>query len=279
MDERKFGYWKEKMESYTGKEFRINLELNNTRFRVKNMPEGSPKIGVFLSHLGLGDLIFMNGAIRYSALMVDKLYVVCKSKYCNTIKEIFSDNPSVCILECRDDDSDVLHNMSMLKEIVTHSFLSGYWGGYSVDSNNKDISLQFYENLGFPIEIKRKFAYFNSTSSIEIPDVPYIFTHSSSSTTYGKFLDFKDKWNTDEILTIDPNNNIYPPGHKWHILAESYINLPTISRYVKLIENADEIHVTDSSFYSLASLISTKATKKVCYDRHSGIIVPHYNFT
>jgi len=95
-------------------------------------------------------------------------------------------------------------------------------------------------------------------------------THSSSSTTCGKILDFKDKWNTDHILTIDPNNNIYPPGHKWHALAEGYITHPILC-YVKLIENASEIHVTDSSFYCFASLLSTKATKKVCYDRHSGL--------
>lgn len=235
-----------------------------------NIPNAglSTKTGVFLSHLGLGDLILMNGAIRYSASMVDKLYVICKSRNCNSIIEIFADNPSISVLECKDDDSDVRLIISQLKGL-THTFLSGCWAGYNVDCS-KDISVQFYEHLGFPIEIKKTFAYFNPAYSLEIPSIPYIFTHSSSST--GKINNFHDKWNREEIFIVDPNTNVYPNGHKWHTLAESYINRPSILSYVKLIENANEIHVTDSSFFWLSSLLTTNASKKISYDRYTGDI-------
>lgn len=271
---------------YSEKGFRDILDLNDMRFRVKKRINDlvnssfqeqkgySSKAGLFLTHLGLGDLINMNGAIRFAALMVDKLYVICKSRNIKNVKEMFSDDPSITIVECADDDSNVREVVSRLPNI-TRTFLSGVWGGKHVDTTT-DITLQSYDHLGFPREVKQAFAYLHSNSPLDPPDIPYVFTHSSSS--YGTQLNFGSRLNTDEILTIDPNHNVYAPGHKWHDLAQRYINLPILS-YLKVIENAQEIHVSDSSFYCLSCFVPSRATKKVCYDRSSGAVLRQYRFT
>jgi hypothetical protein len=205
--------------------------------------------------------------------MVDKLYVVCKARNCNNVREMFSDDPAICVVECRDDDQDVQQIVSNLPNI-TRKFLSGGWGGKHIDTST-DITVQFYDHMGFSREIKQEFAYFCSNNLLVFPVIPYIFTHSTSS--HGTQLNFKDKWDSNSILTIDPNHNSYPRGHKWHDLAEQYINHP-ILRYLKVIENANELHVTDSSFYCLSCFVSSRATKKACYDRTTGVLLPHYSF-
>jgi len=271
---------------YSKKGFCDILDLNDMRFRVKKRINDlvnssfqeqkgySLKAGVFLTHLGLGDLINMNGAIRYAALMVDKLYVICKTRNSKNVKEMFSDDSAICIVECMDDDQDLKAVISGLPNI-TRNFFSGRLCGKHISTVPEDITVQFYDHLEFPREVKHEFAYFHSNSPLDAPSIPYIFTHSSSS--YGTQLNFKNQWNINEILTIDPNHNAYAPGHIWHDLAERYINRPILS-YLKVIENAQEIHVTDSSFYCLSCFIPIKATKKTCYDRLSGTILQHYRF-
>lgn len=289
---------------YSNEAFNKILDLNDMRFRVKKRINAvfdtsfqeqkgySNKTGIFLTHLGLGDLINMNGAIRYAALMVDKLYVICKNRNCKNVTEMFSDDPTIQVTECRDDDSDVndiISNKRLVKkstipgiksiyhpyfnENITHKFLSGCWAGRQ---NYDSIPGVFYDDLKFAREIKHIFSYFNSNTPLSIPDIPYIFTHSSSSE--GGDLKFNTKWNVDEILTIDPNKNYYDVDHKWHSLANECLNKPLLS-YVNLIQNAKEIHVTDSSFYCLACFVPLKADRRICYNRHSGAVASQYNFT
>ena len=81
---------------------------------------------------------------------------MCKTQDCNSAKGMFSDNPSISIVECKDDGT-ALQVVSELTDI-THSFLSGIWIG-----NYEEIDDQFYDQLGFPREIKTEFAYFHSS--------------------------------------------------------------------------------------------------------------------
>ena len=106
----------------------------------------------------------MNGAIRYAALMVDNLYVICNLQNCKSAKEMFSDNPSITIVECKDDASDVREIVSRFSS-ASHSFVSGVWRGGHVpvdDTKDDRTTSHFYDQLGFPIEIKTLFAYFPS---------------------------------------------------------------------------------------------------------------------
>lgn len=290
--------------NYSNDAFHKILDLNDMRFRVKMRINSlfetsfqeqkgySSKTGIFLTHLGLGDLINLNGAIRYASLMVDKLYVICKQRNSRNIIEMLADDSSIHIVECKDDDSDVndiISNRKVIKksvipvikpiyeqcfpETITHRFTSGGWCGRRfVD----DIPGNFYDDLKFDRQIKHIFAYFNSYNTLDIPNLPYIFTHGSSSCTLG--LALENKWDIDSILTIDPNRNYYSLGHKWYSIAETYVNKPFLS-YINVIENAKEIHVTDSSFYCIACFLPLKAQLKLCYDRHSGVISSQYNFT
>jgi GNAT superfamily N-acetyltransferase len=257
------------------KKFQKIIDLNDMRFRVKKRINAlfdtsfqeqkgySKQEGLFLAHLGMGDMINMNGAIRYSALMVDKLYVISKHCYSKNSREMFRDDPCIEIIECNNDASDIVHILSTKKHENPNIrfILAGLWFKIRHRTN---IPFDFYDDLEFPYEIRKVFSHFHTLNSLPVPDIPYIFTHSASSTTYG--LPFENILDVNKILTIDPNRNYYPAGHTWFDLAESYVNKPLLS-YLNVIENASEIHVTDSSFYCLCCFVETKASVKVCYNR------------
>ncbi len=89
------------------------------------------KIGLFLTHLGLGDLINMNGAVRYLTQNVDTMYVVCKIRNGKNVSQMFEDEPKIKILLCESDPTDynkLIDNIDHRKNIDTIiQYFSGYW--------------------------------------------------------------------------------------------------------------------------------------------------------
>lgn len=85
-------------------------------------------------------------------------------------------------------------------------------------------------------------------------------------------------WDIDSILTVDPNLNVYPEGHRLHSLAQTFVNRDLLS-YVLVLQNAKEIHTVDSSFYCLACYLPLKAEVKRCYARETGTYISTYDFT
>jgi len=279
------------------------LDLNDMRFRVKkrinDLFQGTfqeqkgygLKSGLFLGHLGLGDMINLNGAIRFSALLVDQLYVICKRRNTRNIQLMFADDPSIKVIECQDDDSDVQAIVNNKRHVqlspskvsiepyfttpITHKFFSG---GYAGNIHCADLPDCFYDDLNYHRDVKHVFAHFNisEVEQLQVPSMPFIFTHDSSSYTHG--LGLEHKLNINDILVIDPNRNYYANDHKWFALAQSFLNKPLLS-YMTVIQRAQEIHVTDSSFYCLCCFIDTKAQVKLCYDRASGQVITRYNFS
>lgn len=263
------------------------LDLNDMRFRLKkrindisssSLKEQKgyiDKVGVFVTHLGLGDLINMNGAIRYCATMVDKLLVVSKKRNAVNIRDMLSDDKSIEIFECNDDDSDVRYIIAaetIHGHKITNRFLSGYWNGRR---DYPDLPNCFYKDMNIPIEVKNIFFKCNTINQLTVPIQPYIFTHNSSS--FNTEVNLTKGWDINKILTIDPNKNYYTKGHSLYSIAETYVNKPIFS-YINIIENAEEIHVTDSSFYCVSCFLNLKAKRKHCYDRTNGRIIDTYKF-
>jgi hypothetical protein len=264
------------------------LDLNDMRFRIKKRmnlkvvsglheQKGfSKKVGLFLSHLGLGDMINMIGAIRYSALDVDYLYVVCKNKYSKTIAEALSDDPFIQVIPCYDDDRDVPNILfaDMIDgQKITKRYVSGMWA--RAPNWNIGIPHTFYDTLGYPRHIRKEFFHITVNAILPVPDVEYVFTHSTTSLTANNSI--TNFWDKNTILTVDPNANHYSPDHPWHSIAEEYVNKPFL-QYIDLIKNAKELHLTDSSFYCLTCFLDTKATVKVCYDRDTSLVSKEYFF-
>jgi hypothetical protein len=229
-----------------------------------------------ITHLGLGDMINMNGLVRYIASMSENVFVVCKNRNMVNVGVMYQDDQKIKLVSIHDDDSDIgtYLNVKAGDYIdgvrITNVVRTGCWEGHSDFSDIPDC---FYYNMGLDNRIRNNF--FRLPSNIEQmspPTIPYIFTQVVSSTTSNNTI---INWDLDKTLTIDPNKNLYHEEHPFYKLADIYVGKPFFS-YVKLLEKAEEIHLLNSSFQCLAIYLNLKAKVKKCYDRDTGKEDAHF---
>ena len=258
------------------------LNMNDSRFRIKDIINRKcksyileqkgykPRRALFLGHTGVGDIINLIGAIRYISLQYDETYIGINNGSQNeaTIKSFFSDNPNIKILYTG--PWHRYHNPSD----YTRIFRCGLHK--DVNQSFLDIPDLFYDNLEFDRNVRKSYFYVPESQESsqlyqKIKDIPYIFIQQISSEESISVID----WNTDDILTIDPNQNVYSPTHKFYNLADQFVNKKIID-YIDTVKNASEIHTIDSAFYCLAINLPLKANIKKCYDRKTGELHDYY---
>lgn len=234
-----------------------------------------------ISHLGLGDHIGMIGAVRYIASSHDETFVVCKEKNAKNVAAFFADNPTIKLWLVPYEHGYIPGKGPTNKtpgECVEYSRAD--WsnvyrsGGYICPRNPfDDLPCNFYRDMGFDPEIRHTHFYIPTYQEasdlyLKIQDQPYIFVQQISSTHKTDLI----HWDRNEILTIDPNVNLYPEGHKWYDLAQEFVNKPFI-HYTEVIKHAKEIHIVNSSFYEIAYYLPLDANVKKCYDRDTGKVL------
>lgn len=262
------------------------LNKNDMRFRIKNLinnltasqlreQKGYPKRrALVVHHLGLGDHVCMIGAVRYIALQHDETTLVCYDRNANNVRSFYTDDPSIKLhvtgitgaIECNVSD-------------YTNVYLSGEHAKIWDNSGFPDC---FYDHMNMDRSIR--YSYFNIPVSksasdlyLTVKDLPYIFIQTAFLGSGGGALTSFITWDVNTTLTIDPNTNVYPEGHQWHELAQSFVNLPFID-YTEIIKHASEIHVVNSSFYCLAAQLELDAFVKKCYPRETGEYDPKWGF-
>ena len=264
----------ESIQTFNDMRFRVKNKLNYlTDSDYKEQKGYESAVGLLITHQGLGDLINMNGAIRFYSTVVDHLFVVCPHNNMSNINDMLKDDPSIELISIKDNE-DISSNYTNLKigdtlrsKSLTHIFKCGVHNNIY---NFYELPNCFYDQLNLPREIKNIFFHMNTQEDIlDIPAItPYIFCHSTSSTTTeDNFV----KWDLNLVFTIDPNTNHYPKEHKWFSEAEKYLN-KSILKYTKVIENASELHLTNSSFQCLACYLNLNSSVRICYDRDTGLV-------
>jgi hypothetical protein len=274
------------------------LNKNDMRFRIKDVINQAAKSyireqkgyakrrALVISHLGLGDQVGLIGAVRYIALSHDETVVVCKARYAANVAAFFADNPTIklwpvpyehgyipgkgptettpgqCVEYSRSDWSNV--------------YLSGFYT--CPRSSMNDLPSNFYRDMGLDPEIRHTHFHIPTSQGAadlysKIQNQPYIFVQQISSSHKTNLI----SWDRDEILTIDPNINVYSEGHKWYALAQEFVNKPFV-HYTEVIKHAKEVHTVDSSFYCLAYHLPLDAQTKKCYDRPTGAVLEDHVF-
>jgi hypothetical protein len=230
---------------------------------------------------GLGDHIWISGGVRYIAKQYKETHLVVSEACLNTVKVLYKDEPSIkLILVMRIDQelTDLIAKTYSRYNTYTCIHTKDLRYHFTVDMN--DIPGVFYDKM----EIPRNTRYSDFVCPIlpeslalfeTVKNQPYILVQTKSSTITTNIV----TWDINQILTIDPNVNQYSLDHPWHTLAETFVNQPFFY-YVDLIKHASQLHLVNSSFYTLASQISPLDAKvKFCYDRYDGTIISNYNFS
>lgn len=263
--------------------FRIKDAVNKLSESVLREQKGyPPKRALFIGHLGLGDHIGLNGAVRYLALQYDEVFVVVMYSNAAAVKAMFADMPSIKFVAVTGGYIKPPSSTTAGEclEYNPSDFAAVYrCGFYAYPRNGMDeLPHCFYRDMGMDPSIRH--LYFNvprNGSAYELyrplEGRTYIFTQQKSSDGFTPLI----TWDRDAVLTIDPNVNPYEPGHTWYDLAQQFVNKPFMD-YILVLENASELHTVDSSFYCITCYLKPKATVKKCYARFTGVLIPEYKF-
>lgn len=264
--------------------FRIKDVINrNTKSYLREQKGYPPRSAIVIGHMGLGDHIGLNGAVRYIAMQHDETVVVCHRRNAKNVAAMFADNPTIKLMEVDlgyiVQPSSTCAGESVIVDDLhfTSVYRSGYYT-FPLQHNFEDLPSCFYRDMGFDPEIRHTYFHVPTTSNAEalyqrIKDQPYIFVQQKSSSHTTQLV----TWDIDSILTIDPNLNVYPEGHEWYELAQAFVDQDFLD-YTLVIQHAKEIHTVDSAFYCLASYLPLDAEVKRCYTRETGTFIPSYIF-
>lgn len=267
------------------------LNKNDMRFRIKDninklaksylreQKGYSKRRALFMGHLGLGDHIGLNGAVRFLALQYDEIDVLVKHNNVQNVTAMYADNPAIKIIPIGGgytvDPTDnragecYIYNPEDYALVARSGFYAFPRTGFG------ELPQCFYRDMGMDPSIRHIYFHVPRNNELykHIEGMRYIFVQQQSSDHYTNLI----TWDKDETLTIDPNINMYQEGHKWYELAQTFVNRPFFE-YTAVLENASEIHTVDSSFYCLACYLQLKAEVKKCYARETGTLIPEYKF-
>jgi len=268
----------------------VILEENDRRFRVKakinhitsstlrEVKGYAKKKAFFYGHLGLGDMFWLNGAVRWLSTCYDEVLVVCKKKYGVNVAALYADDPTIK-LHLLDDDSQIEPFFLYHRGVWEAKGYTVYACGNHLINPNQiptqpwvyDFPYSFYDDMKIPRSVRQDYFYIptNPESDALVRLVKnwssrYIVVHQQSQ---NKRLEIWDKLSrqTQEPI-FDLNENHYPIGHPYYILAEMVINKPLYA-YKGLLEQAAEIHLLESSVYCMASHLNLSGVAvKKCYD-------------
>jgi hypothetical protein len=256
--------------------FRVKAKINSLAKSALREQKGyAKKKALVYSHLGLGDMFWMNGAVRYLATAYDEVLVVCKNRNQKNVLEMYADDPSIKLLLI-EDDAD-LYPWPQKSQYFSEQGYTVYSCGQHAlkpDRAIYDLPLSFYDDMAIPREIRTQYFHVPRTAGARalrerFSSIPYIIVHQESSVQKlpiaQQLLDSGEK-----RLILDLNKNPYAQTHGWWAAAEKVAGLPLLD-YTELIEGAEEIHMIESSIYCLASHLDlSKVKRKVCYEPWGG---------
>ena len=140
--------------------FRIKKIINDSCNSVLKEQKGYAKTrAVFLSHMGMGDLINLNGSIRYVSIMYDEVILFTPSQYEDNIKQMFNDLTNIKYMIVNKDYLYTNLTKDAIEKSTNTKIDAIYKSGYQIDrSKNMDrIPLSFYEDMDLDIDIMKVF--------------------------------------------------------------------------------------------------------------------------
>jgi hypothetical protein len=200
-------------------------------------------------HLGLGDHFDCNGLVRYFAAQpkYEKVGVFAKSNYFDMVEYMYRDTERIEIIPIDGDDEEgAVRNFLSPKE--EDEFLKvgheNYHGLPQEVKDSKNCWELFYELLRLPLGLRYSAFHVERDADAEnalfdklTEGKPYIFMHDDPSRGYVMNRShFKNP--SLKVVENDPQENIF--------------------HFLKIIEEAEEIHCMESSFKTLVDIYASQ---------------------
>lgn len=255
--------------------FRVKKKINNLcNSDLKEQKGYVKKTAFILTHLGLGDNITSNGAVRYLSTCYDRVVVVCKKKNYENVKEMYNDDNDIDIFAVDNDrfiSPRLGYSMEMFQRITNGMdvYLCGAHLFNKQHQPFENLPFNFYKDMD--MDIKLFWNYFHTNIPEEsytlrnlVGDKKYVFIHNNSSGgNVFNLDDIRVRLDIgDDVLIINPCENMYSKGSELYEITESFVMKPLL-HYINIIIDAEVVVLTDSSFFCLSIQLPIKTNK--CY--------------
>ena len=198
-------------------------------------------------HLGLGDHFDMNGMVRNYLKEFNKIYVFSKSSYYSMIEYMYRDNDNIIVIEIpnerMNEEVQIAENFYNISSNITNFLRIGFEHYPFLQENQLDKNCWefFYEQVNVPYNIRTDMFHVERDMEEENRVLKklnpsgdkFIFVHDDKERGFSVNKEhILDKGLT--VIENDMDENIF--------------------HFLKIIENAEEIHCMESSFKSLIDI-------------------------
>jgi hypothetical protein len=206
----------------------------------------------FMGPMSLGDSFVLCGMVNHYADRCHELHVPADPRFYKTIKTLYQDHPNIIVAAMPQDWTSeneyvAQHGLSRILRInLVHSVIKNFditpmWDIQLYSNYELSFGLR-YSNFRLPRHIEGADDLYN-----QLAGEPYILVHRFSN-------DFIDGAPIN-IPAFRSANNL--PEYKIIEVRDGITD--NMMQYIKLIENAEEIHCIPSSFHCLVDSVPTKA--------------------
>jgi hypothetical protein len=247
-----------------------------------------------LFHLSTGDNFTMYALILYLKTIYENVYIFCLHRNYETITQLYELHPNIHICLCHDKNynlctvprntfyhyTSLVTNYDVIKSGSNDTnwiYTSNFWRSFYTDINY-DYNMR-YNFTSINRKHEKEITLLNKVKEIYGPK--YIFVHDHRNYIYNHCCARNNVIINSEMPIFHPNYNYYhdntsnPFFSYWN--SSFYLN--NLFDYCSIIENAEEIHITDSSFSCLCPYLDlSKVKKKVIYTNYD-VIDYHNSFS
>lgn len=248
------------------------------------------KICIFLFHLSTGDNFTMYAAVRHFQKIYKDVYIFCLHRNRNTVAQLYQPYENVHLLITNETYNHFLAPPQLITQCKSQINNSDLLVSGCYEPKFDTIGAfweRFYDQLKLPYRMRydyedihrnkeRETNLYNSIVSKY--GEKYIFLHDHRSIKYKHFIDRGNVRVDSELPVFHPNFNYYSDlenNCNYHLWSSEFSS-DNLLDYCTLIENATEIHISDSAFSCLTPFLDLKNVKKKCiYTALNGIIDYH----
>lgn len=244
---------------------------------------------IFLFHLSTGDNFTMYAAVRHFQKIYKDVFIFCLHRNRHTVMQLYQPYDNVRIITIDETYNNYVappQLINNLKSQITNYdlFMTGFHDPTFV--GNDGFWEKFYDQLHLPYRMRYNYEDINRNKERELTlynaivskyGEKYIFLHDHRNIAYNHYAERANVYVESDVPVFHPNINYYHGlennchGHLW----SSEFMSDNLLDYCTLIENATEIHVSDSAFSCLTPFLDLKNVKKKCIHTSLNVIGYH----
>ena len=235
-----------------------------------------------VSHNGMGDNIFMIGALRFLLNFYDNIYFLCKRCYYSNIKLFFMDTPNIiCVPFNENNEYQNIYNIiNYIYNYLNYDiFISGVHKNYlkskitnlkfinskisdekyiidfdTLTSDNYNFIKEFYTDINLNLTYFYDYFYLPSIpdsldlyNSVKQYYIVFIQSKSSDNSVLNISNLIEKYINDKDVILICNDENLYKNDSDKYNICQEFVKNKIIN-YIDTIKNSDEIYIIDSCF-------------------------------